>query len=245
MERRVKSWLTVAAVIAALGAAAARHWQLGDRLLRADPDAVPRDARLWEFGVARGRTLFHGHCDGCHGMTGRGNAVLGVPNLTDDDWLYGSGRVSDIETVVAHGIRAPASKTWNLAVMPAYARAQPSSDVRLQPLSPLELQDVIDYLLAIEHRPHDAAAALRGAAVFTGRGACYDCHATDGGGDPAIGAPNLTDAIWLYGDGSRAAIQDTLEKGRRGTCPAWAGRLNTQAIREIALYVYSLSHHGG
>ena len=85
-----------------------------------------------------------------------------------------------------------------------------------------------------------AAAAERGRLIYAGRGACYDCHSPDARGDSAIGAPNLTDDIWLYG-GTREAIIDTLEHGRGGSCPAWSQRLAARAVRELAVYVHSLS----
>jgi cbb3-type cytochrome c oxidase subunit III len=127
--------------------------------------------------------------------------------------------------------------------MPAYASARPSArEPQLQPLSPADIQDVTEYLLALGHRPHAEDAAARGREIYAGRGACYDCHSSDARGDGAIGAPNLTDAIWLYGDGRRADLVDSLEKGRRGACPAWGRQLGAKAVRELAVYVYTLSH---
>ena len=225
---------------------AVRERVLSRRLVVADADTLPANASLAAFGATRGASLFRRHCEVCHRPGGLGDAGAGVPNLADTDWLYGEGRVSDIENVIEHGIRAHAAKTWNLASMPAYARPQPStSDPRIEPLSPAEIEDTTDYVLELGRRPHDPAAALRGRQLFAGRAACYDCHAQDGRGDAAIGAPNLTDAIWLYGNGSRSDIIDTLEHGRSGVCPAWSGSLTAAAIRELALYVYSLSPRAG
>jgi len=211
------------------------------RLLRADPDAIAADAGLNRFAIRRGAPIFRARCASCHGDHGEGDPNRGAPDLTDQDWLYGAGEVSDIERVVDYGIRAHNPKSWNLAVMPALATPNPGGEKGLQPLSPGDIDDVIDFLMQVENRPHDAAGAARGGVIYSTRGACYDCHGADAGGDAAIGAPNLTDRIWLYGDGSRAAIFQSIAHGRQGVCPAWIKTLSPAQIREVALYVHSLS----
>jgi len=211
------------------------------RLLRADPDAIAGDASLSRFAADHGAPIFHARCASCHGDHGEGDPSRGVPNLSDHDWLYGEGQVSDIERVVDYGIRAPGPKSWNMAVMPALATPNPGGEKGLQPLSPGDIDDVIDYLMQLEHRPHDKAAAARGEVIYQTRGACYDCHGADAGGDSAIGAPNLADHIWLYGDGGRKAIFRSIARGRHGMCPAWIKLLSPAQIREVAVYVHSLS----
>jgi len=230
--------LLVAAVFAADSYAARQ-------LLRADPDALPGDAMLLRFAVRRGEPLFEARCAACHGAFGTGDSVNGVPDLTDNDWLYGTGRPAEIEKVIDYGIRSRNPKAWNLAIMPAYARPQPNpGDKNIQPLTPGEIGDVIEFLMRQQGRPADAAAVSRGAALFTGHGGCYDCHSLDAKGDSAIGAPNLSDAITLYGDGSRGALYMSIAYGRQGVCPAWITRASAASIRELALYVYSISHPG-
>ena len=230
--------LLVAAVFAADSYAARQ-------LLRADPDALPGDAMLLRFAVRRGRPLFEARCAACHGASGTGDTVNGVPNLTDTDWLYGTGRPAEIEKVIDYGIRSRNPKAWNLAIMPAYARPQPNpGDKNIQPLTPGDIGDVIEFLMRQQGRPADAVAVSRGAALFTGHGGCYDCHSLDAKGDSAIGAPNLSDAITLYGDGSRGALYMSIAYGRQGVCPAWITRASAASIRELALYVYSISHPG-
>jgi cytochrome c oxidase cbb3-type subunit III len=230
--------MLVAAVFAADSYAARQ-------LLRADPDALPADAMLLRFAVRRGRPLFEAHCAACHGASGTGDTAKGVPDLTDNDWLYGTGRPAEIEKVIDYGIRSLNPKAWNLAIMPAYARPQPNpGDKSIQPLTPGEIGDVIEFLMRQQGRPADAAAVSRGAALFAGHGGCYDCHSIDAKGDSAIGAPNLSDAITLYGDGSRAALYMSIAYGRQGVCPAWIKRASAASIRELALYVYSISHPG-
>jgi cytochrome c oxidase cbb3-type subunit III len=213
------------------------------RLLRADPNALPADPALLHFAASRGEPLFRAHCARCHGVSGAGNLTSGVPNLTDNDWLYGTGRIADIEQVIEYGIRSRNTKAWNLAIMPAYARPRPNpSDQHIQPLSPNEISDLVEFLLEREGREADAAAASRGAALFAGDAGCYDCHSTDAKGDSAIGAPDLTDAITLYGDGGREVLFQSIAYGRQGVCPAWTKRMSAAGIIETAVYVYSLSH---
>jgi cytochrome c oxidase cbb3-type subunit 3 len=103
---------------------------------------------------------------------------------------------------------------------------------------------VVEFLMRRQGRQAQAGAAARGADLFAGHGGCYDCHSIDAKGDSAIGAPNLSDAITLYGDGSRDALQMSIAYGRQGVCPAWINRASAASIRELALYVYSISHPG-
>jgi cytochrome c oxidase cbb3-type subunit 3 len=229
-----------------IGAAVlAENSALERRLLRADPEALPADASLLRFGVSRGAPLFSAHCAACHGTGGAGDAAKGIPDLTDGDWLYGAGRVADIEKVIDYGIRSRNPRALNLAIMPAYARPQPSpADKAILALSPADIRDLVEFLLQVQGRQADHEAASRGAALFHGTGGCFDCHSGDAQGDTAIGAPNLTDAITLYGDGSRDSLAMSIAYGRQGVCPAWISHLSAAAIRELALYVYSISHPG-
>jgi cytochrome c oxidase cbb3-type subunit 3 len=219
---------------------------LESRLERADPNAIPGDAALMGFALGRGEALFEAHCAACHGTAGQGDPGRGNPKLSDGDWLYGTGSVSDIEQVVKYGIRSSHPKSWNLAIMPAYATPQPSPrDGQIPPLSPANIRDLVEFLFREQGRGADGAAAVRGAALFSNAAGCYDCHAADAKGDSAIGAPNLTDGITLYGDGSRASLWMSIAYGRHGLCPAWTGRISPAGIREVALFVYSLSHAHG
>jgi cytochrome c oxidase cbb3-type subunit 3 len=215
------------------------------RLLRADPNLLPEDRALMTFARGRGDALYQLHCTNCHGAGGQGDPRRGIPNLSDADWLYGTGAVSDIEQIIKYGIRSYHPKAWNLAIMPAYATLHPSpSDTKIPPLTPGDIRDVVEFLFREQGRGADSAAATRGAVLFRDAGGCYDCHAPDAKGDSAIGAPNLTDRITLYGDGSRDALTMSISYGRHGVCPAWVSRLSPVGIRELALFVYSLSHPG-
>ena len=229
-----------------IGAAVfAENGYLERKLLRADPQGLPADAALFGFAVSRGAPLFTAHCAACHAASGAGDPAMGTPNLTDGDWLYGTGQVAEIEKVIDYGIRSRNARAWNLAIMPAYARPQPSpQDKSIKSLTPDDIDDLVEYLLRAQGAQADAESAARGAALFDGRAGCFDCHSVDAKGDSAIGAPNLTDAITLYGDGGRGALFMSIAYGRQGACPAWVTRLSAAAVRELALYVYSLSHSG-
>jgi cytochrome c oxidase cbb3-type subunit III len=239
----VRITLLLAASACIMAAVLVHVSQLEGQLLRADPNAIPAKPALMAFALGRGDALFEAHCAACHGIQGHGNPARGVPNLSDADWLYGTGLVSDIEQVIQYGIRSYHPKTWDLAIMPAYATAVPSArDAKIQSLSPRNIRDLVEFLIHEQGRSADSAAAARGANLFAGVGGCYDCHATDAKGDSAIGAPNLTDRITLYGDGSRESLAMSIAYGRRGICPAWVTRISPAGIRELAVFVYSLSH---
>jgi cytochrome c oxidase cbb3-type subunit 3 len=235
------------AAVACITAAVLMHTsRLEGRLLRTDPNAIPSSTALMGFARGRGEALFEAYCTGCHGTRGEADTARGIPDLTGGDWLFGTGSVSDIEQIIKYGIRSHHPKAWNLAIMPAYATAQPSvRDDKIPPLSPGNIGDLAEFLTREQGQSADAAAADRGAALFAGAGGCYDCHAADGKGDSAIGAPNLTDRITLYGDGSREALSMSIAYGRHGMCPAWMTRISAAGIREVALFVYSLSHPHG
>jgi len=234
--------LTVAGALLGGAAWLVREARISAQLVRSDPEAIPGNAELLRAGAERGRSIYRDRCASCHGPKATGATSLGAPNLTDADWLYGEGRVSDIEKIVGYGIRAPNPRSWNLATMPAYGQAIPSTAESIQPLTPGEIAAVSDYLLALGGQPSDPESARWGAQIYSGKGGCYDCHASDAKGDRAIGASNLTDSTWLYGDGSQMAISYSITHGRQGFCPAWSRKLSSLELREVSLYVYALSH---
>lgn len=234
-----------AAVFLALLVAALTAWQV-DRtrrlaaIVRADPDLILADPRLRATALALGGDVFAEHCAACHGATGRGNPATGTPDLTDSDHLYGTGQVSEVEAIVRHGIRAGDRRGWNLAAMPAFANPRPYPRYKINPLSPAQIKDLTQFVLGMSSRATDAAAASRGAVLFAGKGGCYDCHLRDAAGDPAIGAPNLTDSVWLYG-GSASRIHHVIAQGAAGYSPAFASTLTAAQQRAVAAYTASLA----
>jgi cytochrome c oxidase cbb3-type subunit 3 len=243
-RRQWRRWVVAGAVVLALTVITlALRLQANARLVAGNPDSEGADASLMHAALGPGHAQFNQHCAGCHGASGKG-PLLGVPDLTDSDWVYGQGQVSDIEQVITHGIRAPDPKTWRLADMPAFALPTPyAREPAIKPLAPQDVDDLVAFLDSLGGRPADPVRVARGAGLFRDRGGCYDCHGSDGRGDSAIGGPNLADSVWLYG-GDRASIFRSIAQGRAGYCPSWSKKLSPAAIRQIALYVYSLSHGG-
>jgi len=209
-------------------------------ILRADPDTILADPRLAAFALDRGRNVYRRHCASCHGNAGKADQGFGVPNLTDDDHLYGSGQVSEIEEIARFGIRSGNKRGRNLASMPAYASAHPYALEPLPPQSPQQIEDLTQRLLAFTGRQTDQAAADRGEKLFRTTAGCWDCHEFNASGDPSTGAPTLTDDIWLYG-GSHDDIYRSIARGRAGVSPSFERKLSVADLRDVAVYVANLS----
>jgi cytochrome c oxidase cbb3-type subunit 3 len=232
-------WLIPLLVVVAvlLGAALQRN-AVAARVLRADPELILDDPRLRSAAVAAGKPVFDAHCSACHGSTGRGDNSLGTPDLTDREHLYREGSVAQIEEIARYGIRAGNKRGWNLAIMPAYARKIPYAGEPLPSLTPAQIETLVRYIRSFSAGGADAAALKRGRDAYSQAG-CWDCHGRDLGGDPAIGAPALTDDIWQYG-GSPADIRRSISRGRAGMSPAFARTLSAAELRNVAVYVASL-----
>lgn len=170
--------------------------------------------------IEMGQRLFANNCALCHGSDARGGP--GFPNLTDRDWLYG-GEPENIELSILNG---------RAGVMPPFAPALGSDE---------NVQNVIAYVRSLSGLPADAAQAAKGKEQFMTF--CVACHGPDGKGNQALGAPNLTDDVWLYGN-SPATIEEGLRLGRNGMMPAHADILGPAKVHVVAAYVYSLSQNG-
>jgi cytochrome c oxidase cbb3-type subunit III len=166
-----------------------------------------------------GERLFVDNCAACHGRGAYGNVKLGAPSLIDDDWLYG-GSGKDILDSIRNG-RAGMMPPWSS-------------------LGEDNVKNLAQYVLSLSGSPHDAQKAAAGQPLFT---TCAACHGPQGKGNPALGAPNLTDRIWLHG-GKVADIERTIGGGRQGHMPAWSKRLTPDQTRVLAAYVYHLAHQG-
>ena len=164
-----------------------------------------------------GRRLFGNNCAVCHGSDARGS--YGFPDLTDDDWLYG-GSPEAIEQSITHG---------RGGMMPGWAAAIGEEGVN----------QVTEYLFKLGETEHDASLADAGGKVFASY--CAGCHGADGKGNQALGAPNLSDDVWLYGR-SPELIKTTIRSGRQGLMPAQHEQLRASKIRLLTGYVYSLAH---
>ncbi|PRD40209.1 cytochrome-c oxidase, cbb3-type subunit III [Gemmobacter lutimaris] len=196
------------------------------KLVAADLNAISTDPELDGYAKAAGSAVFKTWCAQCHGAGAAGNK--GYPNLLDDDWLWG-GTMEDIHATVTHGIRNTTDADARYSEMPKFG-----ADGLLE--KP-QIEEVVEYVLQISGQEHDAAKATAGAVVFTDN--CAACHAEDGTGDRAQGAPNLTDAVWLYG-GDRATVTETVTNARFGVMPNWNARLTEDQIRAVSVYVHSL-----
>jgi cytochrome c oxidase cbb3-type subunit 3 len=163
-----------------------------------------------------GQRLFAGNCSVCHGSSAQGS--YGFPNLADNDWLYG-GSPEAIRTTIMQGRRG---------AMPPWQQA----------LGDEGITNVTAYVQSLGGRETDATQAAAGGALF--KTFCVACHGADAKGNIAMGAPNLTDDIWLYG-GSPGQIRHTLINGRNGTMPAHENLLGNDRVHLVAAYVYSLS----
>lgn len=165
-----------------------------------------------------GERLYASYCTVCHGSDARGGP--GFPNLIDDDWLYG-GTPEAIETSILDG---------RSGMMPAWKDALGGEQ---------GVHDVAQYVLSLSGRAVDEKAAQQGKQLFAS--ICVSCHMPDGTGNQALGAPNLTDNVWLYG-GSPAAIEASIAEGRQGKMPPHREFLGEDKVHLLAAYIYSLSH---
>jgi cytochrome c oxidase cbb3-type subunit 3 len=213
----------VAAEIAAFDGANA---PLEAKLVAADLGGIAADPELANFTRNAGAAVFRTNCATCHGAGAAG--AKGYPNLLDNDWLWG-GTIDDIVLTISHGIRNTTDADARYSQMPAFGKDGI--------LERGQIEAVVEYVLSLSSADHDAAKAAEGLTVFADN--CAACHGEDAKGMREQGAPNLVDAIWLYG-GSRAAITESVGNARFGVMPAWADRLSEAEIRAVAAYVHQL-----
>jgi cytochrome c oxidase cbb3-type subunit 3 len=197
-------------------------------LVAADLNAIGDDPALVSFAQGAGAAVFKTNCAQCHGAGAAGVQSLGYPNLLDDDWLWG-GTMEDIHLTVTHGIRNTTDPDARYSEMPKFG-----ADAFLEPA---QIGQVVEYVLKLSGQDHDAAAAGQGMTVFADN--CTACHMEDGTGDRSQGAPNLVDAVWLYGN-SREAITESVFYARFGVMPDWSQRLTEDEIRAVSYYVHGL-----
>lgn len=189
-------------------------------------ERLPDDQALYQQAVEGGRAAFRMHCTQCHGSGAAGTP--GYPNLNDDDWLWG-GDLRAIEFTITNGARNPDHDQTRMSQMPAFGRDGI--------LEPAQIEDLVAFVRTISRQQPASAAARRGAALFAQN--CASCHGNDGHGNRQVGAPNLTDPIWLYG-GDAGTLRTTITNARAGVMPRWGGRLDPVTIRMLAVYVHSL-----
>ncbi|WLD57304.1 cytochrome-c oxidase, cbb3-type subunit III [Salinispirillum sp. LH 10-3-1] len=166
-----------------------------------------------------GQRIYENNCSVCHGVSAAG--AYGFPDLTNGDWQWG-GTPEAITTTLLAGRQA---------MMPSFRNV----------LSSNEIDQVTQYVMGLSGQPHNSSAANRGAAIYAN--SCAACHGGDGSGNQALGAPNLTNNIWLYDNPNLSLEEDiklTLRSGRQGVMPGWQAILGNDQVHLVAAYIYSL-----
>lgn len=221
-----RRWLIGVAVLVAVasGLVYLTYGQiLNYEILSADAESIATIPRLARYADNLARPAWAQHCASCHGADLKGDPKRGVPDLTDGDWLYGSGKIAQIEYTITYGIRSGNPKARNLAFMPSFAHPNDDKE-KLSPLGPGEIKDVIAYLFSLAGRKADPAAAARGAGLYADKGACFDCHAPDARGDHDIGAPDLADRTGSMATAPRLrCFNPSSMAGRASARPGAAG----------------------
>lgn len=219
----------VAEDIAAVEASNASNMQA---LANVELASLASDTDLHGFAVNAGAAIFRANCSQCHGAGAAGVQASGYPNLLDDAWLWG-GTIDEIAYTVTHGIRNEQSPDTRWSEMPAFGEI----------FTEEEVAQVVAYVRSISGQDHDAGLATAGETLFLDN--CASCHGDQGMGDKSLGAPNLTDAIWLYG-GTEEMLTETVVNARFGVMPAWSEEyrvgsgLSQAEINAVAAYVHQL-----
>jgi len=196
-----------------------------ERISTSSLDQIASDPGLLAFARAGGAAAFRVNCVQCHGSGAAGGK--GYPNLNDDDWLWG-GTLEQIHKTLENGIRFAGDADTRDSQMPAFADGI---------LTPAQISDVAEYVLKLSGQNNDATAATRGEKIFAEN--CVSCHGEAGEGNRDLGAPRLTDPIWLLNSDKNSIIAQ-IGHPRMGVMPAWKGRLDENTIKQLTIYVHSL-----
>lgn len=228
-ETKTHSWNTRALLMKDMNQAAAAQKPYFDKVSAMSYEEVARDPEMSGFIISAGKALFAENCAGCHQAGGQG--VVGFfPNLTDDDWLYG-GSYEKIHETLMIGRRG---------YMPAFNEV----------LAGDQIDQLAHYVASLSNLEHETGKAAAGDVLFHSEtAACFYCHSSDAKGRQDMGAPNLTNNIWLWadvpaassGEGKIAAIRGVIAGGlNKGVMPAWSGRLSPEHIKVLTVYVHEL-----
>ncbi|MDO9338302.1 MAG: cytochrome-c oxidase, cbb3-type subunit III [Caulobacter sp.] len=197
----------------------------GAKVLRsASLQQIESDPKLQAYALQVGTSVFGDNCATCHGAGGAGGK--GYPNLRDDVWLWG-GTLDDIQHTLVVGVRS-GHPDARMSQMPAFGRDGL--------LDAAQISDLTEYVVKLSGRPADGPAVARATPLFVAN--CVSCHGAAGKGDQKVGAPDLTDADWLYGS-DHAAISGQITNGRGGVMPTWAARLSPETIKALAVYIHA------
>lgn len=204
----------------------ARNEAINARLASTELTAISSDPELNGYANSAGAAVFKTWCAQCHGSGAAG--AKGYPNLLDNDWLWG-GDIESIHQTVTAGIRNEENFDARYSEMPAFGRDELLEDE--------QIDQVVNFVMSLSGDPMDASLVSEGATVFADN--CASCHGDAGLGDRDQGAPNLADAIWLFG-GSYGDIRETVSNSRFGVMPSWDTRLTEAQIRAVSAYVHQL-----
>lgn len=193
-------------------------------LASVDLSTIPDSPELNQYAISKGAAVFRTFCSQCHGSGAAG--AKGYPNLLDDDWLWG-GTMEDIHLTVTHGIRNEDDDDARYSEMPAFGEL----------LSKDEISQAANYVMSLSGDPQDPDQVAAGGEVYLNE--CSSCHMEDGTGERELGAPNLADAVWLYG-GDYDTLVQTITNSRYGVMPPWQPRLTEAEIRAVSAYVHQL-----
>ena len=220
----VLGWSTRADVAVEIAAVEEANGPINAKLAAAELTAISTDPELSGYAASAGAAVFKTWCAQCHGSGAAG--AVGYPNLLDNDWLWG-GDIENIHLTIAHGIRNEEDPDARFSAMPAFGEI----------LERDEIEQVVNYVMSLSGTPNDASLVGAGETVFLDN--CSACHGENAGGDIYQGAPNLADAIWLYG-GDYETVKETVIYSRYGVMPPWTTRLSEAEIRAVAAYVHQL-----
>lgn len=226
-ESKSHTWNTRALLLADMNKATEAQKPYFDKVSSLSYAQIAKDQDLNGFIQSAGKALFNDNCAACHQVGGGGKLAFSA-NLTDDDWLYG-GTYDKIHETITGGRRG---------YMPTFGEV----------LSAEQIDDLANYVASLSGIAHDADKARIGDQLFhSTTAACFYCHGADAKGRKEIGAPNLTDKIWLWAQHSAdvpvnvAAIRSVITSGlSKGVMPAWGGRLSEDQIKVLTVYVHDL-----
>ena len=222
----VLGWSSRGVLEQELSAEEARKAPIRSAIARTPIEQLPNDARLMQAAIEGGRAAFRVNCVQCHGSGAAGSP--GYPNLNDDNWLWG-GDIAAIHFSIEHGIRQPGHDQTRMSQMPAFGRDGM--------LDAAQIGDLVSHVRVISGAEKASPSSRRGSALFAQN--CAACHGPGGEGNRTLGAPDLVDAIWLYG-GDRQTLTQTVTNARYGVMPSWGNRLDPVTVKMLAAYVHSL-----
>jgi cytochrome c oxidase cbb3-type subunit 3 len=199
---------------------------LTDKIAAMDINAIMADPEARAFAVSAGGSLFKVNCVQCHGSGAQGGP--GYPNLNDDSWLWG-GKPEQVVQTISGGVRDTTSPETRDSMMPSFGKDGI--------LEPAKINEVANHVRQLANLEHDAAAATAGATVFAEN--CASCHGEKGEGNQDLGAPQLNDAVWFYGEGTEQ-IAAQVTAPRHGMMPNWKAKLGEAKVKQLAAYVLSL-----